>query len=67
MLKQIGEDELTGAYNRKYLERELSSQLVMLKKDDRMAALSFIIVDIDHFKSVNDRFGHPKGDEVLKE
>lgn len=67
MLKQIGEDELTGAYNRKYLERELSTQMAMLKQGERMAALSFTIVDIDHFKTVNDRFGHPKGDEVLKE
>ncbi|UTR16378.1 diguanylate cyclase [Salipaludibacillus sp. LMS25] len=66
VLKQIGEDELTGAFNRKYLECELSYQLTMLKHADKNKLFSFVIVDIDSFKSVNDQFGHVKGDEVLK-
>ncbi|UJW59373.1 diguanylate cyclase [Bacillus sp. A116_S68] len=66
IIKQIGEDELTGAFNRKYLECELSYQLTMAKHDDKNKLFSFVIVDLDRFKIVNDQFGHVKGDEVLK-
>ncbi|MCR6098670.1 diguanylate cyclase [Salipaludibacillus agaradhaerens] len=66
IIKQIGEDELTGAFNRKYLECELSYQLTMVKHDDKNKLFSFVIVDLDRFKIVNDQFGHVKGDEVLK-
>lgn len=57
-------DFLTGAYNRKTFEKfydEYSTTAKQTKGD-----LSFIIIDIDHFKQFNDKYGHLIGDEVLK-
>lgn len=58
-------DQLTGLYNRRYMSGHLDNLL----KDtvDREKALSFLIIDIDYFKSVNDTFGHDIGDEVLRQ
>lgn len=58
-------DKLTGAYTRKYLMDSLAEEFQrssIYKKN-----FSLIMFDIDKFKSVNDRFGHQKGDYVLKE
>jgi len=56
-------DSLTGLYNRgKFLEVYLSSYKTMLERGNSM---SFILVDIDYFKKVNDTYGHNVGDEVL--
>jgi len=58
-------DELTGLFNRRHLMDVLS---VEKNRADRTGQLfSIVVVDIDHFKLVNDSFGHLKGDEVLKE
>ena len=58
-------DELTGVFNRRHL-LELSARAVQLaQRHDH--PLSVIIVDIDHFKAVNDRQGHLAGDALLKE
>lgn len=57
-------DPLTGLYNRRRFESILD---VEFEKAVRYkAALSCMMIDIDHFKSVNDTYGHPAGDEVLK-
>ena len=57
-------DELTGLYNRRHLMTMLD---VEKKRSDRTGQSFFIIIlDIDHFKRINDTFGHLKGDEVLK-
>lgn len=57
-------DELTGLYNRRHLMTMLD---IEKKRSDRTGQLFFIIiVDVDHFKRINDTFGHLKGDEVLK-
>jgi diguanylate cyclase (GGDEF)-like protein len=65
-LKQLAlHDQLTGAYNRGYLDRQLSKEIQRSWRYGH--PLSIIICDIDHFKSVNDCYGHQAGDQVLKE
>lgn len=57
-------DGLMGIYNRRYLEQRLQEAFKVSERYQR--PLSVLMVDIDHFKGVNDRYGHPIGDEVLK-
>jgi diguanylate cyclase (GGDEF)-like protein len=57
-------DTLTGIYNRGYLNERLPQEIKRSIRYQR--ALSIIIVDIDHFKNVNDSYGHLAGDTVLK-
>lgn len=58
-------DELTGAYNRRFLEETLAKLVV---PDDRRRGqvLSLLVIDLDHFKKINDTYGHQVGDLVLK-
>ena len=58
-------DDLTGLYNRRYFDRHLSVMLGKAQNQDRDMAL--MILDIDHFKLVNDTHGHGIGDAVLRE
>jgi two-component system cell cycle response regulator len=58
-------DSLTGLYNRWHLEEELQNQRTSASR--RHEPLSVILLDIDHFKKVNDTYGHPAGDLVLCE
>jgi diguanylate cyclase (GGDEF)-like protein len=58
-------DSLTGLKNRRFFDERLQEEF---KRAQRYGDyLSLIMIDLDHFKSVNDRFGHPAGDEVLRE
>ncbi|OOZ40491.1 hypothetical protein BOW53_07525 [Solemya pervernicosa gill symbiont] len=57
-------DPLTGARNRVSMLSELRQILEMVKRNAQNATIS--IMDIDHFKQINDRYGHPVGDAVLK-
>lgn len=56
-------DGLTGIYNRRYLEQQLSVEFARCKRYGD--SLSFVIFDLDHFKKVNDNYGHLAGDKVL--
>ncbi|GLI19949.1 hypothetical protein TSYNTROOL_16640 [Tepidanaerobacter syntrophicus] len=60
-------DELTGLWNRRYLNEILHDLTRDLKDQRADKILSLAILDIDNFKSINDRYGHLFGDEVLKE
>lgn len=58
-------DGLTNAFNKRYLVEVLDRELARAKRYDR--PLSLLMLDIDHFKQINDRYGHLAGDHVLKE
>jgi two-component system, cell cycle response regulator len=58
------QDPLTGLYNRRLLEDRLGSELAAAQRHGR--AMSFMMIDVDRFKEVNDRHGHLAGDEALK-
>ncbi len=58
-------DPLTGLYNRRYMEGHLKTLIAEAARSGR--SLSVLIADIDHFKRVNDTYGHDAGDAVLKE
>jgi len=55
-------DPLTGLYNQRYLRRHLSG----LMETGQSRQLAILMIDVDHFKSVNDRFGHATGDRALR-
>jgi two-component system cell cycle response regulator len=57
-------DALTGLNNRRFMENHLATMLDNARV--RRAPLTLMILDIDHFKRVNDTYGHDCGDEVLK-
>ena len=58
-------DALTGLPNRRHLHEQLASTAAASRR--RESPMAVLMVDVDHFKSVNDRFGHDAGDVVLKE
>ena len=57
-------DQLTGLFNRYFIDQILPNEV--LQADRYHEDLSMIILDLDHFKKINDTFGHPIGDQVLK-
>ena len=58
-------DVLTGGHNRRYFARHMKRELKRAKRFG--TPLSLLLLDIDHFKQVNDRYGHAAGDEILKQ
>jgi two-component system cell cycle response regulator len=58
-------DALTGLHNRRYLERRKKEEVARALRYNQ--PLSCLFVDVDHFKGINDRFGHNAGDLVLRE
>jgi len=57
-------DPLTGLFNRRYMEESLERELRRSVRRDR--PVSVIMIDLDHFKEFNDRYGHPTGDALLR-
>lgn len=57
-------DFLTGIYNRRYIDYHIRSMITEAKMSQQ--TFSLLLIDIDHFKAVNDRHGHDTGDFVLK-
>ena len=62
--EQTIRDPLTGLFNRRYMDESLERELSRAARDK--LPLSLLMIDIDHFKKLNDTYGHQAGDEVLK-
>jgi len=62
--RDMAHDHLTGLLNRSILEKILQREFDRFKRSG--GSLSVLMIDLDHFKRVNDQLGHPAGDEVLK-
>jgi len=65
VLRENVTDSLTSIYNRRYLEQRLSEEVDRAAR--YRAPLSVMMLDIDHFKSINDTWGHQAGDKILSE
>jgi len=63
--EQAIHDPLTGSYNRRYFTQTMEKELERSKRYDH--PIAFLMVDINRFKEINDRFGHQVGDRVLQE
>ncbi|MHB8158655.1 MAG: GGDEF domain-containing protein [Desulfocucumaceae bacterium] len=61
--RQNSEDSLTGLYNRRFIDLQLSREFLRAQRYNRN--LVVIMADLDHFKRINDDFGHQTGDRVL--
>lgn len=64
MEKMAATDGLTGLFNHRYFQDKLSHEIE--RADRYKEKVSLLLVDIDHFKKVNDTCGHPAGDKILK-
>ena len=66
LLKELSiRDVLTGLFNRRYLEETLAREINRSARKE--LALGVMMIDIDHFKHFNDRYGHAAGDELLRQ
>jgi diguanylate cyclase (GGDEF)-like protein len=64
LFEQVSRDGLTGLLNRMALEERAKMELARCRRDG--TPLSLIVLDVDHFKELNDTHGHPHGDRVLR-
>src|SRR5208282_6616344 len=58
-------DFLTGWHNRRYLQQRLKEELARAQR--RAGSIACLMIDVDHFKGINDGYGHLAGDKALKE
>ncbi len=63
-IQASGTDVLTGLWNRRYIDQRLSAEVARAARQS--SPLTVVFLDLDHFKSFNDRWGHGVGDRVLK-
>lgn len=64
MFESASRDVLTGAINKRYFLERLEAEVAHARRHG--APLSLMLIDIDHFKRVNDTYGHPAGDRILR-
>src|SRR5206468_10181170 len=64
MFEAAVKDALTGIYNRRHFHERIGTELAFA--DRHKTPLSLLLIDLDHFKNVNDQNGHVVGDKVLK-
>lgn len=62
--EQAIRDSLTGMFNRRYLDEMLEREIARARREG--ISLSLVMLDVDHFKALNDTYGHRAGDEALK-
>lgn len=62
--EQVNRDSLTGLFNRRYLLETVDRELARCQRDG--LPLTLMIIDVDHFKAINDKYGHNAGDAVLR-
>jgi diguanylate cyclase (GGDEF)-like protein len=63
--EQAVRDPLTGLFNRRYLKDTLEREVARAKRENQ--PIGIMIMDIDQFKNINDRYGHDAGDKMLQE
>jgi diguanylate cyclase (GGDEF)-like protein len=62
--EQVVRDPLTGLFNRRFLDEMLEQQVRLATRNE--TAVTVVMIDIDHFKAINDTYGHAAGDDVLR-
>lgn len=65
LLEMATTDPLTGLYNRRYFMNRLAEELLRMHRHSAYQ-IAILMLDLDHFKQVNDRYGHAMGDELLR-